>query len=592
VSPIGSLFAQDSAGVSAGPSRLSWLDKASAWMAVPVLALTVAAYALVPRVVRHSNTFELPYAHLLVREYVLLAGAFVAFFAALPAAGAAIAPLRRAWRPAFTGVTLAAVCVFLCGFIVQVGRHQFGGFDYSILIEIGWRQWLGQLPYVDFVVATPPGFNLPIKYAYQLLGPSWDAGLYLCCLFSCATFLWSYWLLRRLALGGLAALVAAFAIQSGAMLVLCFWWYNNSALIMAAVFLLACLALAREADSVPLQWSYAAALVLVALMKVNIAGVMVAGGVLLLVTASERRVRVVLLTLGAAAVVAGVFALEHVSVGAMLANYRSVSKERGGLSIFGFRQLGLFEERAAVVWVLALALPLLGLVPRGLEQLRRRAWPGVASLLFFPLGVLVTVYGLMTNGEFREVECTTLIVAAAVVSFGMRVPAGALQRFIAALLCAGIVGNLYVGAERMRVYTIGAHEFFEFDDNEHRVAGGFLKGMRIAGTLVEIQREIAAARGAGAAPFFLGPRVDFDYAVLGLPAPEHFPAWWHPGTAFGREQVPQLVEVWQQHRFQTLIFLKGDYTFYPPALLEAIRRDYVRDDRYPEITVYHRRPGV
>ena len=50
-----------------------------------------------------------------------------------------------------------------------------------------------------------------------------------------------------------------------------------------------------------------------------------------------------------------------------------------------------------------------------------------------------------------------------------------------------------------------------------------------------------------------------------------------------------MIELWKQHKFNTLIFLKGDYTFYPPALLSRINTEYQKDDSYPDITVYHAR---
>jgi hypothetical protein len=158
---------------------------------------------------------------------------------------------RQRWRNAYTHLALLGVCAFLWVFLIHVGRWQFGGFDFNILIETGWRQILGQRPYVDFPTTTPPGFNLGAKYAFELFGTNWNANLYFSAIFACLTFLWTYWLMTLLAMGRLASLVMAFAIECAAMLTLCLWWYNNSVLILAAIFFLSCLAYASQSRSLP-----------------------------------------------------------------------------------------------------------------------------------------------------------------------------------------------------------------------------------------------------------------------------------------------------------------------------------------------------
>jgi hypothetical protein len=85
----------------------------------------------------------------------------------------------------------------------------------------------------------------------------------------------------------------------------------------------------------------------------------------------------------------------------------------------------------------------------------------------------------------------------------------------------------------------------------------------------------------------------------------HSPTLWDPGTAFPVAEQAHLIQVWQEHKFQTLIFLKInflhgpgmlyriDYTFYPKEFLDAIDSNYVGDDvSYPLLIVYHRRAEV
>jgi hypothetical protein len=483
-----------------------------------------------------------------------------------------------------------------------MGRWQFGGFDNNIMIETGWRQIQGQRPYVDFPTTTPPGFNLGIKVAYQMFGVNWDANLYFSAIFACSTFLWMYWLMGRLAMGRLASMATAFAIECAAMLTLCFWWYNDSVMVLAAVFFLSCLAYAGKPESKAVQASYCISLTLLSLMKPNMAGLMIVGGVVLLFLVTERKMRLVLLTLAATAAAVAVLLVNHVSIPAMLASYLSIAKVHGSVSAgLGYQLMNQFERHAALCWFAALSVPLFGLAPRIYRLVRERDWKGIVYCFFFLLALIFTLYGFATNGEYRDVGCTVLLAAGAVLTFGLRWNGPWLRRVYIAIMFASIAGDLYYGAARARVYGIGPHMFFEWQDNRHRIEGGFLKNMRVSSTMLEVERDVNLAAQTNSGPIFFGPRLEFNYAALGLPSPMHSPVWWDPGTAFTVSDQARLIQVWQKHQFQTLIFLRVnylygpgttymmDYTFYPQEFLDAIEREYVRDERYPFLIVYHRR---
>ena len=575
----------------------------SAWAGLAVLAATVWVVFLVPDSTRHFDRISADryYKQFVLRLDAILAGGFLSAFCLAPALTSSMQWFRRRWRDAYTYGALLGVCGFLCAFPIHEGRWQYGAWDFNILIDAGWRQMLGQVPFVDFVTTNPPGFNLGIKYAFEWFGVSWDANLYFSALFACVTFLWMYWLMVRLSLGRLAAMAVAFAIECAAMLTLCFWWYNNSTLILAAVFFLSCLLYATQSRSIPTQASYLVSLTLLSLMKPNIAGVSIAGGVVLLLVVTERKMRLMLLTLAAAATAVGLLWIEHVSIAAMLASYLSVAKEHLGQSAeFGYRTMSQYEQGSAFIWIGLLAVPLFGVVPRIGKQISGRDWKGIALSLFFPLALAVALYGLATNGEYRDVECTALLAAGAVLTFGMRWNGPLLRRVFIAIVCAAMAGDLYYGAARVRVYEIGPHLFFEWRDNGSRVEGGFLKNMRVSSTMIEVEREAGSALKTYPGPYFFGPRLEFNYAVFGLPSPVHLPLYWQAGTSFGLPEEAHLAQVWQEDRFPTLIFLNAnsgdafdaedvDDSIYPDEVIDAISRDYVKDERYPYLTVYRRR---
>ncbi len=572
--------------------NLSGVCTISTWAGVATLVLTTVGFLVTP-----AGT----YVGFLVRLDVILAGGFIAAFQLVPALDSSIRFFRARWCNSYTYGALLGICTFLCVFLIRMGRWQFGGYDMGILVETGWRQIQGQRPYVDFPTATPPGFNLGILYAFQWFGVNWDANLYFSALFACLTFLWMVWLMLRLEMGRLASMAMAFAIESAAMLTLCFWWYNDSVMVLAAVFFLSCLAYASKPRSAAVQVSYVLSLTLLSLMKPNMAGVTIVGGVVLLFLATDRKMRLVLLTLAATAAAVGVLLVNRVSIPAMLASYLAVAKEHGSVSAsFGYQRMIPFEQHAALFWIAVLSVPLLGLVPKITRLAVERKWKRLFYSLFFPMTLIIALYGLATNGEYRDVDCTMLLAAGAFLTFGLHWNGPLLRRVTIAIVFATIVGDLYYGAARIRVFRIGPHRFFEWQDNQNRVEDGFLKNMRVSATMLEAEREIHLAVDANSGPYFFGPRIDFNYAVLGLRSPQHSPAWWEPGTAFAASDQAHLIEVWREHHFQTLIFLNSntsygpraddmDFFLYPKEFRNAINLEYGKDESYAAITVYHRR---
>ena len=55
------------------------------------------------------------------------------------------------------------------------GNRQFGGYDLSLVVDLGWRQYLGQKPYYDFICTMPIGFVLAVGTAFRIGGPAWDS---------------------------------------------------------------------------------------------------------------------------------------------------------------------------------------------------------------------------------------------------------------------------------------------------------------------------------------------------------------------------------------------------------------------------------
>ncbi len=573
-------------------------NRTQSWIGLALFLVTFCLYAAIPYLPSYNPTYLHWHSldlherrQMYFRYAILFFGILPASFLLQPRLSALVKRLSPRRRRGMVSIALAGVCLCLSIALVRIGRHQFGGFDYSALLEVGWRQTLGQRMYLDFLTPTPPGFNLGVKYAMFFFGPTWDATLYLNCIFGCITLLWIYWLLRVQRLSPSIAGLVALSIECQTVLLLGFWWYNDTVEVLSAIFLLTCLAYLTRPTSKAVATSYVVCFALLALMKPNIAGPTIVFGVALLFLAVRNRTRLAWLTCGAAALLALIFLSNHISLPAMMESYREVAKERGGFGAVGWFQMDRLDRATAMLGMIVLILPGICLVPLVRDRFRAKQWHAIAPLLFFPVALLLSVYGLMSNGEFWQVECAPLVAVLAVLIFsnGNQNYQSWMRRAALAVLCADMAANIYLGAIRYRVFTIGPYQFFEWSDNEHAIAAGPLRHMRVSRIMMEMQDQITAAVTSNAGPFYFGPRVNYSYFAQGLPSPTHFPAWWHPGTSFGRDQEPGLIQVWKQKRFETLIFLKNDYSYYPPEFLSLIHNDYLRDDTYPRLTIYRRR---
>ena len=572
-------------------NRLEPQDIASGCGAIVISAIIAVALHQ-NRVALPSNTLQaddIAGHHTSMVSYGLLFWVLLVVFLSQPLLGAAFATLGKKWDVKYAPAGVILICSYISIFIVHEGRHQFGGFDFGIVIDTGWRLLQGQRLYSDFIGPTPPGFSLGIKYAYQLFGLSWNANLYLSAIFASGTMIWIYWLLRRLGLQILPALGIAFAVEAETMLLLSFWWYNNTALVMAAVFLLACLLFLRQPTSRGVQLSFVCSLATLAIMKPNVAGVAIACSIALLLTTYRRPRQLLLLLACAVLLVWLVLIVNHIGLRVMLEAYREANSNRGGFSAFGFQQMGPVDRSLAIGITAALFISSFWQIAKGGQSLGKSKLNALSLSLFLFTALLTSGYAIRTNGEFWLVELPPLFVVGAYLCYGPSQKSALASRFFTSVVCACVAVGLFLGIVRFRVFTIGPRQFYQWTDNENQINEGFLKDVRVGAPMIKMEQEIGTAVHSNPGPYFFGPRIDFNYAVQHLQSPDHLPAWWHPGVSFSSQRIPELLHKWESHKFETLIFLKSDYTFYPRTFIDLIGRDYVRDDHFSTITVYRRR---
>ena len=493
---------------------------------------------------------------------------------------------RNRWRTPYGIAVIVLVCAAIAAFVIHFGNRQFGGYDFSILIDTGWKLANGQKPYLDFVCTVPPGFYLGLKYAFILFGISWNAQLYATAILGISSFLWTYWLLSALVKTRTAAFLLAFTIVCAALLTLDFWWYNNVTEIAATIFFLSCLRYSERPLDLPAQTSYVASLALVGLMKPNIAGVLCAGAVLLVFLSTAHKLRTAVLSVAAVVLATGFLAWNGIGVFDLLSSYLRISTgwRAVALSGYGMREMPEWDMVRIILFFAALSTPLL---------LARASLRSVAYMLLFPFAFLVSLFAMFTNGELKDVSWAIVVAAGGVLVFHPSANAGRLRRFYPALLCALIFSDLYMGAVRFRVEGVGPHMFYEWNAPLTATDRPFFRDLKASGRFRRVVDQVGDALRANTQSVFLGPRMEFAYAAFGVPSPLHLPIWWHPARSFAPAQESNLLDIWRKEGFHTLIFLKDDptqaFTYYSPQFMQLIETLYNRDDSYSDITVFHAR---
>jgi hypothetical protein len=516
----------------------------------------------------------------------IIVGAFLGSYLLYPELSLLIAGFGPRWRKGYTASALALTCVAMAAFILHFGNRQFGGFDFSFLIDIGWRQVQGQLPYRDFICTMPPGFYLALKYAFQIFGVRWQAVLLATAFFSCATFLWIYVALTEILESESLAYFGALAMQCAAMLSVCYWWYNNVTEIAAAVFFLSCLLYLRHSDKIGPQASYIVSLALLGLMKPNVALPMAASGVLCTWLAASRRTRVLTMTVSAVGLNVVFLMSNRVDLGALIASYRAVAGTRG-FTAAGIDMMTTPELIRFVVCVVFLMVPLPAWWPRFQAALKQAEYHDLARCLLLLSGPVVSVYAMFTNMELKDVEWP-LLFCFGLVSFSTAWPnssARAARTFFCFVLALA-VSDLYLGATRYRVALVG--DFFMKENVPLPPGipffGGMQAGLGFHNRLQQVQEILPFCPR----PVFFGPRMEFGYAAFGLPSPPHLPVGWTPGTTFDADDEPAILQTWQDQCFGTLIYSKDDFTYYSSDFTDLIESMYEKDESKDRLTIFRR----
>ena len=481
----------------------------------------------------------------------------------------------------FGGVIIVAFCF-------TTGNHQFGGYDLSSVIDLGWRQYLGQRPYRDFVCTVPIGYVLAVGAAFRIGGPLWNSLVLGSAFLGLVSWGWNYALIRRLTRSRSVAILLSSTLVCCSVFVYGHLFHSLMTAVGGQVLILSAMCFSRNIPSRGIDISLAVSIGAMLLMKPNAAAPLVLGvGAVLLVGSPEKKRMAFILLAGAAG--AGILLLlNHINPFEVMWSYLGVSGRAKPDKLFV--ELDAWDRVGVSGQLVVALIPVI--FSSGLRQTsgkaENRTFVGICWVAFF-----VGLYSMTTNWDIKLGDLTYWILA--ITAYPLLTKSHRFAARAASAWCLFVflgVGIAY-GVCRTRNRHVGYGTFFEWKTLSHPVPIPFFRDLIAGSNLHRVVREsMDAVSLLPDRSVFFGPCMEFLYAALKIEPPRGLPIWWHPGSSYPLDQEPEIDSRWSQLEFGTLIFLRGNFTRIPLAIQNSISRDYEQCAGFPDLSVFVRRKAL
>ena len=494
----------------------------------------------------------------------------------------------------YVWVFVWATAFLISAAIFKLGMIQFGGFDHSALIDMGWRIHLGQKPFRDFPCTMPPLFYLGASCAFDAFGVSWRSLVALTSIFSFGTVLWSFLLLDGILKDRFGAWLFSLMIQACTNVVVSYWWYNPVTTVIAVLSLLSFWRLFGNPGDRWVRVSCIGSLALLSLAKPNIAGLLIVGILAIGLFSRIRWVVIVIMAISAAIALV-TLAAANINPADLVIGYLGIA-DRGATLRQLFQDISPMEKALFSGVLAALLIPWI-IHPRRLFN----RWNDPRHWLAL-LGLTAGMYGFITNGEAKIVD-VPLVFVCSVLGLCIPLRKGNAQLHIAtltdfrwksyfsALACVLIGIACAQAVMRYRVKLIGPGAFFENRLSDRASSPPFFKGLRTGNIFSEVCSEVDAVLSqSGRSSVYFGPRMQWAYAAFGVTPPLNQPSWWHPGVSFPKGMESFYIKAWASRKFETVVLFKNDLTYLSPEFIEILSKNYTTDQSSPFLTVLHRIP--
>jgi hypothetical protein len=561
------------------------------WGTGPALRIAAVAAFLAAACLRYRSS------HLSMTRLETIQAAEYAFifFAsmALTAFYAGFAERLRLHRFLQSSFLVFPSAALLAAAVYMLGMYQFGGWDEGLLVHAATCYAQGFRPYVDFPCSMPPLFMAAIRCGIKLSGLRWTSLALIAATFTGLTALWIFALLRRASVQRHWALVITACVELSTMLVIPFWWFNNSSAVSVVLLILSALACLRQPRHFFPWMSLSLALAMVLASKPND---LPACLVVLALLATRDRWQWAK-TLSACAAAAAFFLLLCYAALmpplALLHSYVEIGRLRGSpLRMVAFRDT-LWPEIGFQILFILMVLFCFAVLLAICARRQPTRWPILAVCA---IAGLTSIEMICTNTEIKTNDLSAVLVAAAMLClhpWEAQEVSAKRKTVLAGLLSVFLVMAGFFSVTHLRILGIGEYKYYEPLPTK-TIQSGFFTGLDASPRLQRVLAQSAEALSRyPARPVFFGPRMEFAYAVFNQPLMRGMPLLWDPGNMFSSERFPGLLLTFQQEDPGLLIFLKDDYTrMGPVGFYIQHTQTYQRIDSFGDVTVYLRRGEV
>lgn len=457
----------------------------------------------------------------------------------------------------------------------KFGMIQIGGFDHSAMIDTIWRLQHYE-NYKDFFNPFPPGFYLPLDWAFKYLSISWESIVKINSIFGVITTIVIFIMLYIINNSKYESLALTLIFQSISVLYISYYWYSSLTAIVLVIYGLSVVYLIKEYRFHKII--FISGISLLSLVKPNMAAFALLTTSSLLLFHYKNKFTVIYSILASIILVSMFLLLNNINPFDVLHTYLSLTGRGLPNPLQLIRDQRIEDVQIYLLQLSIVLLPVLYLLKKNIFK---NNLVGKISILFIVTGF----YGMMTNFEAKQVEFPIIILG---VYFLIKDNGFAfLKNYIIFIFIIFISFGVVFGYKRDRVRMIGG-----FDPNTVKVVDpkSFFHNVKVGETFNNTEKEIKIFLSNNKnKKIFFGPRLELNYTVFNLIPSKNTAIWWHPGTAFPKSKEAEYFNNILVADFDYLIFLKNDFTYYSDDEVNTLKTNFYEINRFKYLTIFKRK---
>jgi len=288
------------------------------------------------------------------------------------------------------------------------GHRQFGAYDYSTLIDVAWRLYIGQQPYRDFYLTLPVGFYLGALSAYKIWGVRWTAFVVSAAIISVISFNAHVFLMKRL-FSWRQAVGLALTCQLLSMVIASYWWYNTITVVAVCLFITAAFVFLRAPKEYSSSILFCSSLVFLMFMKPNMAGIAIISVTLALLFSKDCRNKALIFL--AASGLFTVIIMISVGINPMdaIKSYLSVGKSRALPTLKLFFTDKPQEALISLPLIVMIFIPIASFI----NQFKLSFFDLIQHPIFLLsfAGIITAIIGFVTNYESNIIGLSPMLIS-------------------------------------------------------------------------------------------------------------------------------------------------------------------------------------